>query len=400
MTTHELKTIISLTLIMVLRMMGLFMILPVFSLYASHLPHATPLLIGITLGIYGLTQGLLQLPFGMLSDRFGRKTIIACGLGIFCFGSLIAANAHSIYGILVGRALQGAGAIGSTILALLADNTSEKHRTIAMAIFGSAIGLSFALAFIVGPILTTWFSIRGIFYLTSIMAILAILILFILVPTPATTPVKTSNMQALLSNCLKNTNLLRLDASIFILHAILTASFIALPIMLANMLHIPQQHQWTVYCISLVAAFICMVPAVSIAEKKRLIKPFFLGAILVLCLSQLTLLVAKHSLILTTTSLWLFFTGFTFLEATLPSWISKIAPSSSKGTAMGIYSSSQFLGIFSGGIIGGWLYGHYQENGIFLFSALLALFWWRLAKQLTPQTETSTLGDHYGKRYQ
>ncbi|MCW5588891.1 MAG: MFS transporter [Legionellales bacterium] len=382
MNPQERKATFSLASIFALRMLGLFLILPVFSIYVkTHLPGTTLFLVGIALGVYGLTQALLQIPFGALSDRFGRKPIIAFGLVLFASGSIVAALAHSIHGIIIGRALQGAGAIGSTTLALVADLTSEENRTKAMATVGMTIGLAFSLAFIAGPILNAWIGVPGIFWLTAIFSLLGILVLFLQVPNPKKSVFHrdTEAMPSQILTTLKNPELLRLNLGIFSLHASLTALFLVVPVTLQHIANIHAHDQWIIYLPVLILAFFTMLPFIIIAEKKRKIKPIFTSAILVLLFAQAGLLSLQTSALGTALCLFVYFTGFTLLEALLPSLISKIAPSTHKGTAMGIYSSSQFLGIFIGGVCGGFLYSHFQQNGVFAFGSLLCLLWWLFA---------------------
>lgn len=377
MNPLERRATLSLAMIFAFRMLGLFMILPVFALYARHLPGATATLIGVALGIYGLTQACLQIPFGMLSDKVGRKPMIVIGMLIFALGSIIAALSHTIEGIIIGRAIQGAGAVGAVIIALVADSTLEQNRTKAMAMMGMTIGLAFVFAMILGPLLNDWIGVSGIFWLTAGLAFLSLLIVWLGVPTPKTLHLQrdAETVPGLLKSMLKNTELLRLDFAIFCLHAILTAIFIVIPVMLQNMAGLPENRQWLLYLPTLLLAFIAMVPFIIIAEKYRKMKGVLIGAIVVLGLTQLGLLSLPHTVGVIGLCLWVFFTAFTLLEASLPSLVSKIAPAGSKGTAMGIYSTSQFLGIFVGGIVSGWLYGQHELSGVFIFCAALAVLW-------------------------
>jgi MFS family permease len=377
----ERKAAISLATIMSLRMLALFMVLPAFSLYAHNLIGATPLLIGLAMGIYGLTQGIFQIPFGMLSDHFGRKKIITLGFIIFAIGSLIAATSHTIWGMIIGRSLQGTGAVGSTIIALLADLTRENQRTKAMAITGATIGFSFSIAMILGPLLTAWISIPGIFWLAVILSSLAIILLFTWVPHP------TANLwhadaepePKQLIHILLEPALARLNGGIFLLHAIFTASFVILPISLQNLAGLHGNEQWLLYLPTLLLAFILSIPCIIIAEKKHSLKTFFLAAIVILGIAELLLWFFAHSLLISALSLLLFFTAFSILEAFLPSLVSKTAPPQRKGTALGIYSCSQFLGIFIGGTLGGWLYGAFGLTDVYLFCVILTGLWFAIA---------------------
>ncbi len=262
MLPTERRAALSLASIFALRMLGLFMIYPVFSVYAEHLRGVTPTTIGLALGAYGLTQALLQIPFGMLSDRVGRKPIIATGLLIFAIGSVVAALSGSIYGVILGRILQGGGAVGSTILAMTADLTREEHRTKAMALVGMTIGLSFAVALVLGPVLTTWIGVPGIFWLTSVLALGGIGVLYLSVPQPARQRLHrdTEAVPALFKRVLTDGQLLRLDFGIMALHGILTASFVALPLALRDAAGLDTQHQWYLYLPVLVVAVVAMVP--------------------------------------------------------------------------------------------------------------------------------------------
>ena len=381
MTFTERRAVFSLSTIMSLRMLGLFMVLPLFALYASHLKGATPFLIGLSMGIYGLTQALFQIPFGALSDRVGRKKIIALGLLIFAIGSVIAALSHSMTSMIIGRALQGTGAVGSTIIAMISDFTHEKQRTKAMAVVGMTIGFSFSLAMIVGPLVATKLQISGIFWLAALFSIIAIFLLITAVPTPpkliwhADTEPDLHQFGALL----KHTELRRLNSGIFILHAIFTASFVVIPISLQKLAGLHGNQQWTLYLPVLLIAFLLTIPCIVIAEKKHQVKPFFLSAIALLGTGEFLLWIFAHHLLLSALSLLLFFTAFSLLEAFLPSLVSRTAPPTRKGTALGIYSCSQFLGIFVGGITGGGLYSTFGLIHVYLFCVILALIWLTIA---------------------
>lgn len=379
MTASELRATLALASIMVMRMLGLFMVLPVFAIYASQLEGVTPTLAGIAIGVYGLTQTFLQIPFGMLSDRCGRKPIISLGLGIFALGSVIAALSHGIVGIIIGRALQGTGAISSVLLALTADLTQEEHRTKAMAVMGISIGMSFVVALILGPVLSGWIGVLGLFWVSAVLAMVAIVVLYKIVPQPLQSRFHrdAEPVPAQFKRVLQDPELLRLDAGIFLLHLLLTALFVTLPMSLKNVL-LPEQH-WLVYLSTLVAAVIAMMPFMMIAERYRHLKQVFIGAIAVLALSQLGLSFVQESLWGMVIMLFFFFTAFTLLEATLPSLISKIAPADSKGTAMGIYASTQFFGAFLGGVLGGWLQQHYSHSAVFVIGSGLAVIWLLLA---------------------
>jgi MFS family permease len=392
MTKTENRAAFSLASIFSLRMMGLFMIYPVFAVYAQHLTGATPATIGFALGAYGLTQALFQVPFGLISDRIGRKTVIMLGLLVFALGSAVAALSGSIHGVIIGRILQGAGAVGSTLLALNADLTRVESRTKAMAIVGISIGFSFALAVIIGPLLDTWIGVSGIFWFTALLALMGIAILFGVVPTPARTGThrEAQAVPALFGRVMANRQLLRLDFGIFALHVILTASFLALPEVLLHDGGLGAAQQWMFYLPVLTASLVAMFPLIILAEARRKMKPVFLGAIVALGLAELALWAWHHTLGEFAVLLAIFFAAFNLMEASLPSLISKEAPAEAKGTAMGVYSSSQFFGIFVGGTLGGWVYGMGGASGVFLFAAAVALIWFAIALTMDSPSYVST----------
>jgi len=386
MTSTEHRAALSLGTLFSLRMLGLFMILPVFSLYAHQLKDNTPLLTGIAIGAYGLTQALLQIPFGMLSDRIGRKKIIIMGLMIFAAGSVLAALSTSIWGVIAGRALQGAGAIAAAVMALLADLTREEHRSKAMAIFGGSIGMSFTLALIIGPVLYGLINVPGIFWLTGFLALFGILVTVFWVPNPKVDylhktkePVKRQFKQVL---C--NTQLLRLDFGILILHMIITANFVALPLVLQNNLNIPSSEHWWIYLSVLSIGVIGMASLIFIAEKLHYQKIVFISSIFMLSLAEFGLSIFNKNIYQIIPLLALFFIAFNTLEAMLPSLVSKIVPADSKGTAMGFYSSSQFMGAFFGGGLGGWVIGAYNLTDVFMLCGVGIIIWLFFAISMQP----------------
>ncbi len=400
MTPEERRAAFSLAGIFSLRMMGLFMILPVFALYAETLEEGPdPVLIGLAIGIYGLTQALLQIPFGMLSDRIGRKPVITGGLLLFAAGSVVAATADSLSGIIIGRALQGSGAIAAAVMALTADLTREEHRTKAMAVIGMSIGLSFALSLALGPILYSWISVPGIFWLTAVLALGGIALLHFGVPRVAHSSFHrdTEPVPAYFKAVLRNPDLLRLDLGIFTLHLMLTASFVALPFALRDEAGIAANSHGYVYLPILLLSLVLMVPLVIVAEKRRRIKQVFLLAVLLTAVAQLGLMLLHQSLAAVVLFLLVFFMAFNVLEALLPSLIAKFAPADKKGTAMGVYSTSQFLGAFVGGVLGGVLYGHYGVAGVFGACALAALLWLLLARSMSAPRYVSSRMIRFGR---
>jgi len=393
MSAVERRASISLASIMATRMLGLFMILPVFALYAESLPDASPFLIGMAIGAYGLTQALLQIPFGMASDRFGRRRMITLGLLLFALGSVVAAMSDTLTGIIIGRAIQGSGAVAAVIMAFTADLTRESQRTKAMAMIGMSIGGAFTLALIAGPLLNNIVGVQGIFWLTAVLALAAIVILWTQVPhaAHAHTHRDAQLVPELTGSVLTNTQLLRLDVGILILHTILTAMFIAVPFVLRDYLGIDTGlHSW-VYLPVLLLSAVAMVPFIIIAERKRRMKPVFVSAVAILGLSTFAMAQWYSNMWAFFVLLWLFFTAFNFLEASLPSLVTKTAPADRKGTAMGVYSSSQFIGAFIGGSVGGWVYGEAGISGVFVLSALLIGLWWLLALTMRPPSYLSSL---------
>ncbi|GGW21755.1 MFS transporter [Vreelandella hamiltonii] len=359
------------------RMLGLFMVLPVLALYADTLEGATPLLVGLALGVYGLTQAVLQIPFGLLSDRIGRKRVIAIGLLIFAAGSIVAAMADTIGGVIVGRALQGSGAIAAAIMALLADQTREQVRTAAMATIGLSIGVSFAIAMVLGPWLASWGGLSSLFWFTALLTLVGLLVLWRWVP-PAPRRLRHRDVgldRQQFKRVITRPDLWRLDVSIFALHLVLMAIFVAVPFRLLNA-GVAVEYHGLAYLAIMGLSFVAMVPLVIVAEKRQRMKLMCLLAIgaIVLSLASLGLPLSQGQGLF----VWLlvFFTGFNLLEATLPSMLSKLAPAGAKGTAMGVYSTSQFLGAFLGGTLGGWLAHTWGLDAVFIGCAALALGWW------------------------
>jgi MFS family permease len=378
----ETRAVVSLASLYVLRMLGLFMVLPVFALYAEGFEGVTPLLIGLALGAYGFTQGIFQIPFGMLSDRIGRKQVIAGGLLLFAAGSVVAAMADSIYGVIIGRFLQGSGAIASTVMALVADLTSEENRTKAMASIGASIGVSFAISLVLGPMLSAYGGVAGIFWVTALLALLGIFILFLAVPHAPKAAYTTRDVSAvpeLFGSVLRDGSLVRLNLGIFSLHFVLMAVFLVLPLLLRDVANLAPKDHWQVYLPMMFFAFIAMLPAMIVAEKKHKVKPVFLLSIVLLSVAML-LLSKWHGTAFEVYSIaFVFFTAFNLLEALLPSLVSKEAAAGSRGTAMGVYSSCQFFGAFAGGMLGGAIMQYWNLNILLQVCAAVGLVWFVFA---------------------
>ena len=377
MNALEWRVAFSLSAVYAVRMLGLFMILPVFALYAHTLPHASDFLAGVAIGIYGLTQAIFQIPLGIASDRIGRKPVIVAGLLVFALGSLIAALAHSIEMIIVGRTLQGMGAVAAATMALAADLTREENRARVMAFIGMTIGLSFMVAIILGPIIYTQAGMAGIFWFTFGLALAGIGLVLFAVPTPLHIRAHRDAgiLSVYLGTALKNTALLRMNAGVFALHLIMTANFLVIPTLFSQQLGLATTEHWKIYLPVFVLAFIGAIPLIIIAEKKHKIKILLVSAIGLLVLAEALLALgytAKYPFLF---AFSLFFLGFNFLEAIQPSLVAKYSSVETKGTAMGIYNSTQFLGIFIGGVVGGFINHHWHAAGLFWFSALVALIW-------------------------
>lgn len=380
MTAGERRAVTTLASLFSLRMIGLFMIMPVFAIYGRELAGATPFLIGLAVGMYALAQALLQIPLAQLSDRIGRKRLVLAGMLLFAIGGAIAALSDSIWGVILGRGIQGAGAISGVVMALLADLTRIEQRTKAMAAIGMSIGLSFGLAFVSGPFLAGHFGLSGLFWTTSVMGLAGMAICYWLVPDPVTSVRQTpSTYWQQFRDALSHRELLRLNWGIFSLHLIMAAFFMSIPVLLKNQGGLETRlHGW-VYLPVLFLSFVAILPAVIVAEKKRRMKEVFVGAVALLLVGLVGLSFLHATLWQLVAGLLLFFIGFNLLEALLPSLVSKICPPGSKGTAMGIYSTSQFLGAFVGGPLGGALSGHLGFAVLFVALALMAGIWLAVA---------------------
>ena len=355
MNALERRSTFALSSIFALRMLGLFMIIPVFSVAGQSYEYATPALIGLAVGVYGLTQAILQIPFSLIADRFSRKPLVVIGLLLFALGGAIAAMSDTIYGVIIGRAIAGGGAVSAVVMALLADVTREENRMKAMATMGMSIGLSFVVAFTLGPWLTGLVGISGLFWVTTIMGLAAIAMLLMV---PKVTRHHRNFQQGYLiqlKQVLKMGELNRLHVSVFSLHLLLTAMFIYVPSQLIEFANIPlASHGW-VYLPLLVISLFFAFPSIILAEKYRKMRGIFLTAIAGIIVGLLVLIFGFESKYILLTGLGIFFIAFNVMEALLPSWLSKVAPIQSKATAMGVNASSQFLGAFFGGTLGGQL---------------------------------------------
>ena len=355
MNALERRSTFALSSIFALRMLGLFMIVPVFSVAGQSYQYATPALIGLAVGVYGLTQALFQIPFRLIADRFSRKTLIIIGLLLFALGGAIAAMSETIYGVIIGRAIAGGGAVSAVVMALLADVTREENRMKAMATMGMSIGVSFVIAFSLGPWLTGVMGISGLFWVTTLMGLLAIGMVFMV---PKTTRHHKNFQQGYLTQLkqvLKMKDLNRLHVSVFTLHLLLTAMFIYVPSQLINFADIPLSSHGLVYLPLLVISLFFAFPSIILAEKYRKMRGIFLTAIGGIIAGLLVMIFGFESKYVLLLGLGLFFIAFNVMEALLPSWLSKAAPIQSKATAMGVNASGQFLGAFCGGILGGQL---------------------------------------------
>jgi len=378
MTPQELRASVGLAGIFGLRMLGMFIILPVFALYAQRLDGGhSHTMVGIALGAYGLTQACLQVPFGWLSDRWGRKPTIYFGLAIFALGSFVAAAASDISLVILGRVIQGAGAISAAVLALTADLTRDEQRTKAMAIIGMTIGATFAISMVAGPLLDDVIGVPGIFAMTGILAVAAMLVVRFVIPDPPLIARSATIPAVPVLSVLRDPQLMRLNYGIFALHAVLMGLFVVVPFLLQA--HMPSGDHWRVYLPVMLGSIVLMLPPMLMMERGGMQRPVFLGAILVLIAATVVLAVGGTGLVPVVAGLLLFFTAFNLLEATLPSLVSRLAPAGAKGTAIGVYSAIQFIGTFCGAAAGGWLSQYHGAGAVFGFCGALAVIWLLLA---------------------
>lgn len=376
----QLKAVTSLALLYMFRMMGLFMVFPVMTLYGGQYIDSTEQRLGLAIGAYGLSQAICQMPLGLLSDLYGRKTIIFIGLLIMIAGSVVAAMSDSVWGLIIGRAMQGIGAVGSTIMALVGDLTTDENRTKAMAVIGASIGVSFVIAMVLGSTLASFWGLSSIFWVTGGLSVIGCYILFRQVPNPpASLRGKDAiPVPAMIGQSLRNVELGRLNFGIFTLHFILSSLFVALPLALQDA-GIAAARHWHFYGPILALAFIAMMPFMHLAERKRKVKPVLLAAIAGLAGGLVLLQWAGTAWFGWASGLFVFFMSFCLLEATLPSLLSRQAPAGAKGTAMGLFSTCQFLGISAGGTLGGYWLQHHSTLTVFYYAASLACVWFALA---------------------
>ncbi|ANI28300.1 membrane protein [Yersinia entomophaga] len=392
MTPLELRATWGLGTVFSLRMLGMFMVLPVITTYGMALAGASEALIGIAIGIYGLAQAIFQIPFGLISDRIGRKPLIVGGLLIFALGSVIAAMSDSIWGIILGRALQGSGAIAAAVMALLSDLTREQNRTKAMAFIGVSFGITFAIAMVLGPIVTHAYGLNALFWGIAVLALLGIVITLAVVPSADTHVLnrESSIVKGSVNKVLKNSRLLKLNFGIMCLHILLMSSFVALPQAMAKAGLLPEQH-WKVYLVTMLVSFAAVVPFIIYAEVKRRMKQVFMGCVAVLLIAEVVMWASGEHLWGIIAGVQLFFIAFNVMEAILPSLISKESPAGYKGTAMGIYSTSQFIGVAIGGSLGGWLFGLDGAGVVFIAGSVIALVWFAVSATMQEPPYVSSL---------
>lgn len=376
MTRTEIRASVSLASIFALRMLGLFLILPVFAIHAKTLPGGeSATLVGLALGAYGLIQAFGQIPWGSASDKYGRKTIIVIGLALFALGSCIAAAAPDIIWVIIGRTIQGAGAISAAITAFIADSTREEHRTKAMAMVGGSIGLTFAGSLVAAPLLYDVIGMAGIFALTGILSLLAIVVVLFVVPNAPAIPAQQVSFREVLNNG----ELMRLNYGVFTLHLTLMAIFMVVPFALVQYAGLPIAEHWKIYLPVVLASFVLMLPPIFIGEKRGKTKQVFIGAIVLLLIMEIGMWLllsqpAVHWLALVFLLL-IFFIAFNILEASQPSLVSRIAPPAAKGAALGVYNTMQSLGVFCGSLLGGWIKQHIGGSSVFIVAAALTIVW-------------------------
>ena len=372
------RATVSLAGIFALRMLGLFMIMPVFTVYAKTIPGGdNVLLVGIALGAYGVTQSLLYIFYGWASDKLGRKPVIATGLVIFALGSFVAATAHDMTWIIVGRVIQGMGAVSSAIIAFIADLTAEAHRTKAMAMVGGSIGISFAVAIVGAPIVYQWVGMNGLFAIVGVLSLIAVGVVLWIVPDAP----KPVHVRAPFAEVLRNVELLRLNFGVLVLHATQTALFLVVPRVLVEG-GLPVASHRKIYLPVMGLSFVMMVPAIIAAEKRGKMKPVLCGAIALILIGQLLLAMAPHTILSVAAILFVYFLGFNILEASQPSLVSKLAPGTRKGAAAGVYNTTQSIGLALGGVVGGWLMKSVSQDAVFFACSGLVFAWLIIAANM------------------
>lgn len=394
MTPLERRVTASLAAVFAMRMLGLFVVLPVFAIYGHALEGSTPLLIGLAIGAYGLFQGLLQIPFGMLSDRFGRKPMILLGLLLFAAGGLVASASTTIWGVIIGRAIQGCGAVSGVVMALQTDLTREAHRTRAMAVIGATVGLSFGIAMVLGPLIASLAGLSGLFLFTSLMAVISLVLVFGLVPTPVAAAASTLSQRRLLPalwRVLRHQGLFRLDLGVFLLHMVMVAVFVVIPPSLVRYEHLPVSSHWEIYLPVILVSLLFMAPLMMVAERRGRLREALMLAGLGLAAALVLLAFMHRSLAGVIAGLLLYFTAFNLLEALMPSLVGRLSPPGSRGAAMGVYSSGQFFGAFAGGLVGGGLSTWLSPEYVLLVCAGLIGLWVILAAGLRLRTRRHDL---------
>ncbi|TMO69328.1 MFS transporter [Pseudoalteromonas aurantia] len=390
----ERRAAVSLASVFAFRMLGLFMLMPVLAIYGQSFANVSPMWIGLAIGAYGLTQALLQIPMGWLSDKFGRKPIIIAGLIVFALGSVVAATAESIYWVTVGRALQGMGAIASALLALASDLSRDEQRPKVMAVIGMCIGLSFAIAMLLGPMVAAAFGIAGVFWLTAMLALLGIVIIVFVVPSAIQRAPKGDTVASFsdIRRLVKDPQLMRLDIGVMFLHLTLTTLFVVLPGQLIIGGLVAAEH-WQLYIPVLLLAFVFMAPLMMVAIKKGKEKAAFLASIVLLTFSSISLVLAVNSIIAIALCMLFYFVAFNFLEATMPALVARFAPANQKGSAMGVFSSGQFFGAFLGGLLGGYIAEFGEPQGVFAAVACIGVIWLAIAwnMQIPPKSKIISL---------
>jgi len=385
MNSKERLFALKVSLVMATRMLGLFMLFPVMSVYAGGYSNTTPLLIGLAIGVYGLTQACLQIPFGYLSDRFGRKPMLLVGLSIFLLGSIVAASTEDILFVVIGRALQGGGAISAVLMAFLADFISEENRAKANAFVGFQIGLAFMLSLLIGPIIASSAGMSGLFWVIASLSVVAMVIVFTF---PSVKPISYYKLSLPAFKEILNPQLLRLDYSVFSLHLILACGFIVMPLLLIENNIVAIEDNWRLYLPAIIISFIGMVPLIIASEKYKKTRLTLLLSIGLLIISQVLFFNLDLSMGVFLILLSLFFIAFNAIEAILPSLLSRTAETSKRGLAMGVFSTSQFLGTFIGGTIGGLIYDIFDLNSVFLLTIFMAIIWWLVILTMPSKNNT------------